>query len=68
MKAASAPTKVALADLEDAPRPDTRRGQAALRRLAPAPLGPGRGAVILLLIVASSAARARGSRPTIPSP
>jgi ABC-type dipeptide/oligopeptide/nickel transport system permease subunit len=54
MKAASAPTKVALADLEDAPVQTPSSGQAALRRLLRLRWGLAAGG-ILLLIVASSA-------------
>jgi ABC-type dipeptide/oligopeptide/nickel transport system permease subunit len=54
MKAASAPTKVALADLEDAPIRTRSEGQATLRRLLRLRWGLAAGG-ILLLIVASSA-------------
>ena len=54
MKAASAPTKLALADLEDVPSRRPAPGQAALRRLLRLRWGLAAGG-ILLLIVASSA-------------
>ncbi len=54
MKAASAPTKLALANLEDAPVQTPSSGQAALRRLLRLRWGLAAGG-ILLLIVASSA-------------
>ena len=54
MKAASAPTKVALGDLEDAPSETPGSGQATLRRLLRLRWGLAAGG-ILLLIVASSA-------------
>ena len=67
MKAASAPTKVALGDLEDAPRPDTRRRTGRAPPAPPAALGPGRRRD-----PPADRRRAprwrRGSRPTIPSP
>ena len=53
MKAASAPTKLALADLEDVPIQTPSSGQAALRRLLRLRWGLAAGG-ILLLIVASS--------------
>ena len=54
MKATSAPTKVALADLEEVPIQTRSEGQATLRRLLRLRWGVAAGG-ILLLIVASSA-------------
>jgi peptide/nickel transport system permease protein len=54
MKAASAPAKVALADLEDVPKQTPSAGQATLRRLLRLRWGLAAGG-ILLLIIASSA-------------
>ena len=56
MKAASAPTKVALADLEDVPVQTTGRGQAALRRLLRLRWGLAAGGILLLIVAGSALA------------
>jgi ABC-type dipeptide/oligopeptide/nickel transport system permease subunit len=56
MKAASAPTKVALADLEDVPVQTRSEGQATIRRLLRLRWGLAAGGILLLIIAASALA------------
>jgi peptide/nickel transport system permease protein len=56
MKAASAPTKVALADLEDVPVQTRSSGQATLRRLFRLRWGLAAGGILLLIIATSALA------------
>jgi ABC-type dipeptide/oligopeptide/nickel transport system permease subunit len=53
MKAASAPTKLALADLEDVPIQTPSAGQAALRRLLRLRWGLAAGGILLLIVACS---------------
>ena len=56
MKAASAPTKVALADLEDVPIQTRSEGQATIRRLLRLRWGVAAGGILLLIIATSALA------------
>ena len=56
MKAASAPTKLALANLEDAPIQTPSAGQAALRRLLRLRWGLAAGGILLLIVACSALA------------
>ena len=56
MKAASAPTKVALGDLEDVPVQTPGAGQAALRRLLRLRWGLAAGGILLLIVAGSALA------------
>ena len=56
MKAASAPTKVALADLEDVPIQTRSEGQATIRRLLRLRWGLAAGGILLLIIATSALA------------
>jgi ABC-type dipeptide/oligopeptide/nickel transport system permease subunit len=56
MKAASAPTKLALGDLEDVPVQTPGSGQAALRRLLRLRWGLAAGGILLLIIATSALA------------
>ena len=56
MKAASAPTKIALADLEDVPIRTRSEGQATIRRLLRLRWGLAAGGILLLIVAASALA------------
>jgi peptide/nickel transport system permease protein len=56
MKSASAPTKIALGDLEDAPIQTRSEGHAALRRLLRLRWGLAAGGILLLIVAASALA------------